>query len=135
VVDLLTTAKKYADADDAKKLLNEGTSKAPYSPRRDNYRDNHHRDDFRGHSDIRDCCNDNHDRRDNINQHGDRRDNFKGKRGRDDDGEVNAVKKFGGHRNYKEDYAKALKGPCPAHPKSNRTLENCKVLKEIYRRK
>jgi hypothetical protein len=32
VVDLLTTAKKYADADDAKKLLNEGTGKAPYSP-------------------------------------------------------------------------------------------------------
>jgi hypothetical protein len=35
VVDLLTTAKKYADADDSKKLLNEGTSKAPYSPRHD----------------------------------------------------------------------------------------------------
>jgi 3-methyladenine DNA glycosylase AlkC len=31
--------------------------------------------------------------------------------------------------------AKALKGPCPAHPKSNHTLENCKVLKEIYHRK
>jgi hypothetical protein len=27
VVDLLTTAKKYADADDTKKLLNEGTKK------------------------------------------------------------------------------------------------------------
>jgi hypothetical protein len=45
------------------------------------------------------------------------------------------VKKFGGCRNYEEDYAKALKGPCPAHPKSNHTLENCKVLKEIYRHK
>jgi hypothetical protein len=32
VVDLLTIAKKYADAEDAKKLLNEGISKAPYSP-------------------------------------------------------------------------------------------------------
>jgi hypothetical protein len=32
VVDLLTTAKKYANADDAKKLLNEGTGKALYSP-------------------------------------------------------------------------------------------------------
>jgi hypothetical protein len=32
MVDLLTIAKKYADADDAKKLLNEGTGKAPYSP-------------------------------------------------------------------------------------------------------
>jgi hypothetical protein len=32
MVDLLTTAKKYADADDAKKLLNEGTGKASYSP-------------------------------------------------------------------------------------------------------
>jgi hypothetical protein len=32
MVDLLTTTKKYADADDAKKLLNKGTSKASYSP-------------------------------------------------------------------------------------------------------
>jgi hypothetical protein len=135
VVDLLTTAKKYADADDTKKMLNEGTSKAPYSPQRDDYRDNHCRDDFRGHSDIRDRYNDNCDRRDNRNQHGDRRDNFKGKRAHNDDGEVNAVKKFGGRCNYEEDYAKALKGPCPAHPKSNHTLENCKVLKEIYYRK
>jgi hypothetical protein len=135
VVDLLTTAKKYADADDTKKLLNEGTGKAPYSPRRDDYRDNRHRNDFRGRSDIRDHCNDNRDWRDNRNQHGDRRDNFKGKRARDDDDEVNIVKNFGGHHNYEEDYAKALKGPCLAHPKSNHTLENCKVLKEIYRRK
>jgi outer membrane receptor protein involved in Fe transport len=96
VVDLLTTAKKYAHADDAKKLLNKGTDKAPYSPWRNDYRDNHHRDDFRGRSDIRDRCNDNRDRRDNRNQHGHRRDNFKRKRARDDDGEVNAVKKFGG---------------------------------------
>jgi hypothetical protein len=103
VVDLLTTAKKYADADDAKKLLNEGTGKAPYSPRCDDYHDNHYRDDFRGCSDIRDRRNDNRDRRDNKNQHGDRRDNFKGKRARDDDGEVNAVKKFGARRNYEED--------------------------------
>jgi hypothetical protein len=135
VVDLLTTAKKYADADDAKKLLNEGTGKAPYSPQRDDYRDNCRRDNFRGRGDIRDCRNNNRDRRDNRNQHGDRRDNFKGKRARDDDGEVNAVKKFGGHHNYEEDYAKALKGSCLAHPKSNHMLENCKVLKEIYRRK
>jgi hypothetical protein len=134
VVDLLTTA-KYADADDTKKLLYEGTSKAPYSPRHDDYRDNRHRDDFRGRSDIRDRRNDNSDRRDNRNQHDEHRDNFKGKRARDDDGEVNAVKKFGGCCNYEEDYAKALKGPCPPHPKSNHTLENCKVLKEIYRRK
>jgi hypothetical protein len=28
-----------------------------------------------------------------------------------------------------------LKGPYPAHPKSNHTLENCKVLNEIYHRK
>jgi hypothetical protein len=135
VVDLLTTAKKYADADDANKLLNEGTGKAPYSPRHDDYYDNRRHDDFRGHSDIRDRRNDNRDRRDNRNQHGDRRDNFKGKRACDDDGEVNVVKKFSGHCNDEEDYAKALKGPCPAHPKSNHTLENCKVLKEIYRRK
>jgi hypothetical protein len=135
VVNLLTTAKKYADADDAKKLLNEGTGKAPYSLRCDDYRDNCRRDDFRGRSDIRDHRNDNCDRRDSINQHGDHYDNFKGKHARDDDGEVNAMKKFGGHHNYEEDYAKALKGPCLAHPKSNHTLENCKVLKEIYHRK
>jgi hypothetical protein len=67
VVDFLTTAKKYADADNAKKLLNEGTGKAPYSPRRDDYRDNQRRDDFRGCSDIRDRHNDNRDRRDNLN--------------------------------------------------------------------
>jgi hypothetical protein len=135
VVDLLTTAKKYADADDTKKLLNGGTGKAPYSPRRDDYRDNRRLDDFRGRSDIWDCRNDNHDQRDNRNQHDDHRDNFKGKRARDDDGEVNVVKKFCGRRNYEEDYAKALKGPCPTHPKSNHMLENYKVLKEIYRRK
>jgi hypothetical protein len=135
VVDLLTIAKKYADADDTKKLLHEGTGKAPYSPRRDDYHDNRRRDDFRGRNDIRDCHNENHDRRDKKNQHGDRCDNFKGKRARDDDSEVNTVKKFGGRHNYEEDYAKALKRPCLAHPKSNHTLENCKVLKEIYRRK
>jgi hypothetical protein len=45
------------------------------------------------------------------------------------------VKKFGGRRNYEEDYAKDLKGPFPTHPKSNHTLENCKVLKEFYHRK
>jgi hypothetical protein len=87
-----------------------------------NYHENCHHDDFRGHND-------------NRNQHGDHRDNFKGKRARDDDGEVNAVKKFGGRHNYEEDYTKALKGPCPAQPKSNHTLENCNVLKEIYHRK
>jgi hypothetical protein len=135
VVDLLTTAKKYADANNTKKLLNEDIDKAPYSPRCDDYRDNHHRDDFKGRSDIGDRRNNNRDRRDNRNQHSDHRDNFKGKRAHDDDGEVNAVKKFGGRRNYEEDYDKALKGPCPTHPKSNHTLENCKVLKEIYRHK
>jgi hypothetical protein len=135
VVDLLTTAKKYADADDTKKLLNEGTDKAPYSPQHDDYCVNCCCDDFRGRSDIRDRHNNNRDRRDNRIQHGERRDNFKGKRARDDDGEVNAMKKFGGRRNYEEDYAKSLKGPCPAHPKSNHTLENFKVLKEIFHRK
>jgi hypothetical protein len=66
MVDLLTTAKKYADADDAKKLLNEGTDKAPYSPRRDDFHDNYRRDDFRGCSDIGDRRNNNRDRRDKI---------------------------------------------------------------------
>jgi hypothetical protein len=67
VVDLLTTAKKYADANDAKKLLNEGTGKAPYSPRRDDYHDNRRRDDFRGRGDIEDYRNNNRDQRDNRN--------------------------------------------------------------------
>jgi hypothetical protein len=35
----------------------------------------------------------------------------------------------------KKTMLKPLKGPCPAHPKSNHMLENCKVLKEIYHRK
>jgi hypothetical protein len=73
VVYLLTTAKKYADADDAKKLLNEGTGKATYSPRHNDYRDNHHHDDFRGRGDIGDRRNNNRDWRDNRNQHGNRR--------------------------------------------------------------
>jgi hypothetical protein len=67
VVDLLTTAKKYADAGDAKKLLYESTGKAPYSPRRDDYHDNRRCDDFRGRSNIRDHRNDNNDWRDNRN--------------------------------------------------------------------
>jgi hypothetical protein len=67
VVNLLTTAKKYADVDDAKKLLNEGTDKAPYSPRRDDYRDNRHCDNFRGHGDIGDHRNNNRDRHENRN--------------------------------------------------------------------
>jgi hypothetical protein len=42
------------------------------------------------------------------------------------------LKKGGGRRNYEDDYAKALKGPCQLHPKSNHTMENCRVLKSIY---
>jgi hypothetical protein len=67
VVGLLTTAKKYVGADDAKKLLNEGTDTVPYSPRRDDYCDNRRRDDFRGRSDIGDHRNNNRDWRDNRN--------------------------------------------------------------------
>jgi hypothetical protein len=67
VVDLLTTAKKYVDADDAKKLLNEGIGKAPYSPRREDYSDNCCHDNFRGRGNIGDRRNNNCDQRDNRN--------------------------------------------------------------------
>jgi hypothetical protein len=49
-----------------------------------------------------------------------------------DNHEVNAVKKSSGHRDYQEDYNKALKGPCQIHPKANHTMENCRFLRNIY---
>ncbi|XP_066357989.1 uncharacterized protein [Miscanthus floridulus] len=135
VTELLAMAKKYADADDAKKLINEETGRAPRSdhpPRCDDYRDDRGRNDNYDHRDQR---NDNRDCHDNRDQRRNRRDDYKGKRPREDDEQVNTVKKGGGRRNYEDDYAKVLKGPCQVHPKSNHTMENCRVLKAIYTRK
>jgi hypothetical protein len=60
--------------------------------------------------------------------HGD----YRGKCPRGYDHEINAVKKPAGHRDYQEDYNKALKGPCKIHPKSSHPMENCCFLKNIY---
>jgi hypothetical protein len=132
VTVLLATAKKYADADDAKKIIIEEAARVPRSdhpPHRDDYRGNH------GQNNNFDCCNQRNNSRDHHDQHNqwrNRRDDYRGKRAREDDGEVNTIKKGGGRRNYEEDYAKALKGPCQLHPKSNHTMENCRILKSIY---
>jgi len=56
----------------------------------------------------------------------------RGKRPRDNDHEVNTVKRFTSRRDYQEDYNKTLKGPWQLHPKSNHTMEECRVLKSIY---
>jgi len=55
----------------------------------------------------------------------------RGKRPRDNDHEVKTVKRFTGRRDYLEDCNKTLKGPCQLHPKSNHTMEECRVLKSI----
>jgi len=47
---------------------------------------------------------------------------------------VNTVKRPNGRQDYQEDYNKTLKGPCQLHPKSNHTMEECRVLKSIYTR-
>ena len=132
ITALLATAKKYVDADDAKKIIIEEATRVPHPdhpPHHDDYRGNRGRND---NFDRRNQRNDSHDHRDQHNQRRNRRDDYRGKRAREDDGEVNTVKKGGGRRNYEEDYAKALKGPCQLHPKSNHTMENCRVLKSIY---
>jgi hypothetical protein len=132
VSELLATAKNYADADDAEKIIKEdvrGPSRPEHPLRHDVNRDDRGRNDNRDH---RDRCNDNRDHRDNRDRQHDRRDAFRGKRPREDDHEVNVVKKPTGHRDYQDDYNKALKGPCQLHPGSNHTMENCRFLKNIY---
>ena len=54
---------------------------------------------------------------------------------RDHDHEVNTVKRPNERRDYQEDYNKTLKRPCQLHPKSNHTMEECRVLKSIYTRR
>ena len=134
VTALLATAKKYADADDAKKIIIEEAARVPRSdhpPHRDDYRGNRGQND---NFDRRNQRNDSRDHHDQRNHRRNRRDDYRGKRAREDDGEVNIIKKGGGRRNYEADYTKALKGPCQLHPKSKHTMEDCRVLKSIYTR-
>jgi hypothetical protein len=132
VSELLTTAKNYADADDAEKIIKEdvgGPSRPEHPLRCDDNRNVHGQNDNHDHHDWR---NDNLDHRDNRDRQHDRCDTYKGKRTHEDDHEVNVVKKPSGHRDYQDNYNKALKGPCQLHPKSNHTMENCCFLKNIY---
>jgi len=122
VAELHAMAKNYANADDAEKLICEDVRGAEQPPRRD---------DSRGRFDNRtprhgDSCN----HREGWDRRRDNRDDFRGKRPRDNDHEVNTAK-----RDYQEDYNKTLKGPCQLHPKSNHTMEECRVLKRIYKQR
>ena len=45
-----------------------------------------------------------------------------------EESDLNTVKRPNGRR----DYNKTLKGPCQLHPKSNHTMEEYRVLKNIY---
>jgi hypothetical protein len=133
VSELLATAKNYADADDAEKIIKEdvgGSSRPEHPLRWDEKPDDRGRNNNRDNRDRRN--NNNHDRRDNHDRWPDNRGDYRGKRPREDNHEVNAVKKPAGRRDYQEDYNKALKGPCQIHPKSNHTMENCHFLKNIY---
>ena len=90
---LLATAKKYVDADDAKKIIIEEAARVPrfdHPPYRDDYRGNHGRND---NFDRRNQHNDSHDHHDQCNQRRNRRDDYRGKRAWEDDSEVNTVKK------------------------------------------
>jgi len=127
MAELLATAKNYADADDAEKLIRED-ARGPDQPTR--------RDDSRGRFDNRNHRRpDNRDHREGWDRRRDNRDDFRGKRPRDHNHEVNTVKRSNGRRDYQEDYNKTLKGPCQLHPKSNHTMEECRVLKNIYTRR
>jgi len=124
VAELLATAKNYANADDAEKLIREDLRGAEQPPRRD---------DSRGRFDNQNPRRgDIHNHREGWDMRRDNRDDFRGKRPYDGDHEGNTVKHPNGWRDYKEDYNKTLKGPCQLHPKSNRTMEECHVLKSIY---
>jgi len=88
VAELLATAKNYADADDAAKLIREDVREADQPPRRD---------DSRGRFDNRNSCHgDNRDNREGWDRRRDKRDDFRGKRPRDNDHEVNTVKRPNG---------------------------------------
>jgi len=126
MAELLTTAKNYADADDAEKLIRDDVRGPDQPPRRD---------DSRGHFDNRNHCRpDNRNHKEGWDRRRDNRDDSRGKRPRDHDHEVNTVKRPNGRRDYQEDYNKTLKGSCQLHQKSNHTMEEFHVLKSIYTR-
>jgi len=127
MAELLATAKNYANADDEEKLIREDARGSDQPPRRD---DSCGRFDNRNHRRL-----DNRDHRESWDRRRDNRDDFRGKRPRDHDHEVNTVKRPNGRRDYQEDYNKTLKGSCQLHPKSNHTMEECRVLKSIYTRR
>jgi len=124
VTELLATAKNYADADDAEKLIREDVRGPEQPPRRD---DSHGRFDNRSAR-----RGDNRDHREGWDRHRDNRDDFRDKRPRDNDHKENTVKRPNGRQYYQEDYNKTLKGPCQLHPKFNHMMEECRVLKSIY---
>jgi hypothetical protein len=97
-----------------------GSSRPEHPPHWDDKPDDRGQNDNREHRDRRNN-NNNRDRRDNHDRWPDNRSDFRGKRAREDDHEVHAVKKPAGHRDYQEDYNK-----------SNHTMENCRFLKNIY---
>jgi hypothetical protein len=134
VSELLATAKNYADVGDAEKIIKEDVGgPSPQHPlRRDDKPDDRGQNNNRKHRDRRNNNNNNHDHRDKRDRWPDNRGDFRGKRPREDDHKVHMVKKPASHRDYQEDYNKALKGPCHIHPKSNHTMENCCFLKNIY---
>ena len=92
VAELLTTAKNYADTDDAEKLIREDVRGVEQPPRRD---------DSRGRFDNRNPQRgDNRNHREGWDRRRDNRDDFRGKRPRDNDHEVNTVKSSNGRRGY-----------------------------------
>ena len=109
VAELLATAKNYADADDTEKLIREDVRGGEQPPQRD---------DSRGRFDNRNPCrNDNRDHREGWDRRRDNHDDFRSKRPRDNDHEVNTVKRLNGRQDYQEDYNKTLKRvmPTPSH--------------------
>jgi len=92
VTEVLATAKNYADADDAEKLIREDVRGANQPPRQD---------DNRGRFDNRNPRRgDNRDHREGWDRRRDNRDDFRGKRPHDNDHEVNTVKRPNGRRDY-----------------------------------
>jgi hypothetical protein len=92
VIELLATAKNYANADDAEKLIHEDVRGAEQLPRCD---DSHGRFDNRNPR-----RGDNRDHREGWDRRRDNRNDFRGKRPRDNDHEVNTIKHPNGWRDY-----------------------------------
>ena len=92
VAELLATAKNYADADDAKKLIREDARGADQPPRRDNSRGRFDNWNTRR--------GDNRDQREGWDRWRDNRDDFRSKQPCDNDHEVNTVKRPNGRRDY-----------------------------------